>query len=231
MSNCVFNSHPWYDQEFRIEYVVLDNLRPCTLEVWPLSQVKTCQDVHPKCLNMCVTHRTKQCDPYYYCGREIYSIRTRTELWGSVISVPRLSFCVDRIYHSTALHKVWVVGFRMRITHAYALVPRKRIEIQCLELGYINNAAGRRVDMHKVCLPKCSNIAQWYWFHCSGSQVSSTNFNGLCFLYMKYFYLERYTRFSTQSPWIWRSGTSNALEWHPSPEIFASICGPWGSFY
>ncbi len=114
--------------------------------------------------------------------------------------------------------------------HAYALVPQKRIEIKCLELGYIDNAAGRRVDMHKVCPPKCSNSAQWYWFHCSGPQVSSTNFNSLCSLCMESFHVEFCARFSTRNPWVWRYDTSNALEWHRSPEIFASIYGPWGSF-
>lgn len=203
LSNCVPNDHHWYgfDQDFRNEYVALDNLRPCTLDVLPFSQVKTCQVVHPKCLNRFVAHRTKQCDPFYYCGRETYNIRTRAKRWGSVTSVPRPSFRRDRIYRSTTLHKVWGVGFRMRITHAYAPMPRRHIEFQCLELGYQQRS--RTASWHaQVCPPECSNFAPWYWSSCSGPQVSSTNFNGLCFLCMNWFHLERCTRFSTRIPWI-----------------------------
>ncbi len=90
--------------------VTLDNLRSCTLDVLPVSQIKTCQVVYFKCLNRYVTHKTKQCDSFCYCEREIYNIQTRTERWDSVISVPELSFHVDRIYTIQRLchrYEVW----------------------------------------------------------------------------------------------------------------------------
>ena len=154
-------------------------------------QIETCQVLHPKSLCRYVAYRTTLCGPFNSnpCGtlRLCYQgSRNITLHW-------------SHIYHSMALHKVWGVGFRMRIIYAYAVVSRKRIEFQCLELGYIGNAAERRVDMHKICSSKRSNFAQWYWSHCSGSQVSSTNFNDLYFLCVNCFHRERCTRFSIRS--------------------------------